>query len=417
MMRRLLRDHAPRPVRDVLRRVRALAAPRPIEESVLAPYRFEPAADGTRRLNLVIPSLDPADAFGGVNTCVEFLLKLLAELRASGPVDLRMLVEQPQALSDTIVPSIARATGLTTDGITIADGRRGAVVPTRSNDVFMVYNWWTSLNIQPVLESQADHFGRRHPKIYFLQDYEPQFYPFSSANLLARAALDIDWPIWPIINSTELAAYHTRMQHRADRLFVFEPRLNPSLRPSLDNLATVSKRRLLLVYGRPTIPRNCFTIIRKTLSLWAQEPVAQGWEVLSAGMKHDPITLGNGLTLASMGRLSLEAYGRILSEAAVGLSLMASPHPSYPPLEMAHFGIKVLTNDYTDKKLSQAHSNISSFSDARPEYLALKLVKLCGEANDDLSAGVTSTSYMPKFMDNSFDCLGSVADSLVELWG
>ena len=134
-------------------------------------------------------------------------------------------------------------------------------------------------------------------------------------------------------------------------------------------------------------------------------------------MKHDPITLGNGLTLASMGRLSLEAYGRILSEAAVGLSLMASPHPSYPPLEMAHFGIKVLTNDYTDKKLSQAHSNISSFSDARPEYLALKLVKLCGEANDDLSAGVTSTSYMPKFMDNSFDCLGSVADSLVELWG
>ena len=417
MLRRILRDHAPRPVRDVLRRVRTLAAPRPIEEAVLVPYRFEPSADGVRRLTLVIPSLDPAEAFGGVNTCVEFLLKLIAPLRASGPVDLRMLVEQPQALSDTIVPSIAKATGLTTDDITIADGRRGAVVPTRPNDVFMVYNWWTSLNIQPVLEAQANHFGQKKPKIYFLQDYEPQFYPFSSANLLARAALDIDWPIWPIINSSELAAYHARMQHRADRLFVFEPRLNPSLRPALDNLPTVSKRRLLLVYGRPSIPRNCFTIVRKTLSLWAQEPVAQGWEVLSAGMKHEPIPLGHGLTLTSMGRLSLEAYGRLLSEAAVGLSLMASPHPSYPPLEMAHFGIKVLTNDYTDKKLSDLHGNISSFSDSRPEFLAIKLADLCKEANDDPGSGIVATSHMPKFRDDSFDCLDSVAGSLLELWG
>lgn len=35
-----------------------------------------------------------------------------------------------------------------------------------------------------------------------------------------------------------------------------------------------------------------------------------------------------------------------------GISLMSSPHPSYPPLEMSVFGIKVITNNYSNKDLS-----------------------------------------------------------------
>ena len=416
MLRKYLKDNMPTAAIDAMRTMRDKMAPTPIEDVVLTPYRFEAAPPGTMRLNLVCPTLDPAQAFGGVNTCIDFLLRLMTNLRATQPVELRILLEDNQRLEETVLPAVARTVGLPLDGITVSPGHQGGTVPTRPNDVFMAYNWWTSLNIQPVIEAQAAHFGKPYPKIHFLQEYEPQFFPFSSANLLARAAFDLPWPLWVIINSHELDRYYTRMGHDAARRFIFEPVLNPALGPALDSLPTATKRKRLLVYARPTFNRNCFTIIRRTLMLWAQDPAAQGWEVLSAGMKHKPIPLGRGLVLKPMGRLSLEAYGQMLAETALGLSLMASPHPSYPPLEMAHFGVRVLTNGYTDKDLSRRHDNIISSSDARPEVLAAALAQLCRAFDADPGAGLRATSHMPDFRDGTFACLDAVADSLRDLW-
>lgn len=52
---------------------------------------------------------------------------------------------------------------------------------------------------------------------------------------------------------------------------------------------------------------------------------------------------------------------------------MVSPHPSYPPLEMAANGIKVLTNTYENKDLSTLHENLESFTLFDPVNLALRL--------------------------------------------
>lgn len=59
------------------------------------------------------------------------------------------------------------------------------------------------------------------------------------------------------------------------------------------------------------------------------------WEYLSIGGNHKSIKLKNGNTLVAGGKLTLEKYAEILAESSVGVSLMCSPHPSYPPLEMA----------------------------------------------------------------------------------
>jgi len=50
--------------------------------------------------------------------------------------------------------------------------------------------------------------------------------------------------------------------------------------------------------------------------------------------------------MRSLGGLSYKKYQEVLSEADIGISLMLSPHPSYPPLEMSNMGLKVITNDY-----------------------------------------------------------------------
>ena len=74
--------------------------------------------------------------------------------------------------------------------------------------------------------------------------------------------------------------------------------------------------------------------------------------------------------MASLGKLSLTDYAELLRRTAVGLSLMASPHPSYPPLEMAHFGVRTVTNSYTCKDLSKSHANILSLPDVSAERIA-----------------------------------------------
>ena len=59
-----------------------------------------------------------------------------------------------------------------------------------------------------------------------------------------------------------------------------------------------------------------------------------------------------GHKLRNLGKLTMQDYDRVLRTAQIGLSLMLSPHPSYPPLEMAAYGMVVVTNRYGTKDLS-----------------------------------------------------------------
>ena len=83
--------------------------------------------------------------------------------------------------------------------------------------------------------------------------------------------------------------------------------------------------------------------------------------------------------LASVGKLSLDAYAELLLSCSAGVSLMASPHPSYPPLEMAHFGLRTITNSYVCKDLLAFHPNITSLRSIAEEPLAEALDNACAQ--------------------------------------
>ena len=74
-----------------------------------------------------------------------------------------------------------------------------------------------------------------------------------------------------------------------------------------------------------------------------------------------------------LGRLGLKPYAELASRAALGVSLMISPHPSYPPLEMAAAGVQVITNTYGVRDLAKVHDNIHSFGEFDLEAVARKL--------------------------------------------
>jgi hypothetical protein len=77
---------------------------------------------------------------------------------------------------------------------------------------------------------------------------------------------------------------------------------------------------------------------------------------------------------------------------------MVSPHPSYPPLEMAHFGMKVITNRFGNKDLSKLHDNIISLDELTPISIADKLANECLKFEEDPTIGLVGRTRIEDYL-------------------
>lgn len=411
-VRSFLKRKMPSSVKGLIQRARLAAEPPPIDDIVLSRYRLMPDGSPTMRLNLVIPNLSAQAAFGGVMTGLDVVMRLLAELRLGGPCDVRVIFTEPDRDTDHgLLIKAAQPHGVdisSAEFLSISGSEHG--VGVRRDDLFVTYNWWTTLNTQYLIDQQGTHFGTAvRPITYLIQEYEPQIFPFSSAHMLAREAYDVPPRLWGIFNSSNLANYFARQGHSADKSFVFEPVINESLRPYLDDVGKAERAHRILVYGRPNVRRNCFPALVRGLREWASNyPQFANWEVISAGMPHKPVALGDGRSLESVGKLSLDDYAETLLTSSVGVSLMASPHPSYPPLEMAHMGLRTVTNGYLCKDPQALHPNIVPTPSLRAGALAQAIATAC-----ELSAGRRDLSRDPQFMrDEAYPFIPELAQCL-----
>lgn len=344
-----------------------------------------PAADSREnpppRINLLVPAVSGEHVFGGIATA----LQALDVLRPYFP-EVRIIVTdegrpQPQAgayYSQWPVVDIGANPG-TAPHIVAAGSRWGKTLPVHANDHFVATAWWTAHNGFALLDWQRQQFAAASPQrlLYLIQDYEPGFYPWSSRYLLALNTYGRPDDTLAVVNSPELAGYLGSQGHPFPDMAVLAPRLNPALRAVRDSRSQFTKRPILLVYARPSTERNAFAVQLAALRLWAHRyPQAAQWQVIGLGEAFDPLDLGDGCQLVSLGKRSLEEYANLLCDAAVGFSLMVSPHPSYPPLEMAAFGLQVVTNRFANKNLSTHAPHILSPEPASPARFAEVLCEL-----------------------------------------
>jgi len=350
------------------------------------------------RLNLLIPSVDQKHVFGGISTAMKFF----EELRKQCKCDARIItLDAPVDLGTSTAPKEYCLIESESDSIeplqliSFSD-RYQKTIPVCENDIFMATGWWTAYVIKSVIEWQRDTYGGNiNPLIYFIQDFEPGFYPWSSRYLLADSTYKMNIPIWAIINSKELHEYFNINEYSFEKMWYFEPVLNSNLKKILMNhTKSVKKKKRILVYGRPSVERNAFSIIVIALKEWVTlYSDANEWEICSAGEQHSAIELGNGVKLKSVGKLSLDDYADFLLETYAGISLMVSPHPSYPPLEMATFGIKTITNSYANKDLTAFSDNVISLNTCSPKDIASILCKIC-ESYDGCCQLEVNTDYV-----------------------
>jgi O-antigen biosynthesis protein len=378
---------------------------------------FDSSLEHTR-INIIIPSINEEHIYGGIYTALKFYDELSSfyEFRRIIITDFNPAHNR---LSDFPGYTYTLSSDDSSSNLQIISlaGNSEQPLEVSRNDIFIATIWYTADLAQKLIRWQEEFFG--YPNrvfIYFIQDYEPGFYPFSSQYVLAKNTYEHTASTIAIYNTNLLKQYFNNyLNIQFSYEYVFEPIMNVTLQHFLLKYGGSKKRKKILIYGRPSTPRNAFGLIIESLILWEQYYTrAAEWELFSAGESHEDIEIGTHAKLIALGKLSLDEYAKVLGESFIGLSLMLSPHPSYPPLEMSHFGMWVLTNSYENKDLSYFHENIISLSNLSPESISDKLISLCESYETSQHSGWLSQSRMNNYLTNNnlFDFLRDIQEIL-----
>ncbi len=379
-------------------------------------YEFRKSDFSEKRINLLVPSINPEHVFGGISTALKFFEKLIEESGYCSRIILTDATPSRTALKqykDKYTYVKASKDSDARHQIVGYSDRYMQSIPVSENDYFMFTGWWTAYCAQEAYLEFTKETGIKPNKfINFIQDYEPGFYPWSSRYLLADSTYRNEYPQLAVFNSKLLHEFFIQNGYSFYKEYEFDPVLNGKLKEILEkNFGKVNKKKQILVYGRPSVDRNAFSIVVSSLKKWVEnQKDIEDWEILSAGEYHLPVDLGRGKELVSVGKLTIEQYAQTMLDTYAGISLMSSPHPSYPPLEMSVFGIKVITNNYSNKDLSSFNSNITSVASASPSVIAAKLNEIC----DGYSKEVEIKNENPDYIENThvFDLISDIIKEL-----
>lgn len=290
------------------------------------------------RINLVTDNIGAGSLFGGVGTAIVLSTLLAKRNRAR----LR-IVTRLQEANLPAVAQVLRCNGIELDSniesACIAPDDRSAQLDIGPGDRFITTSWWSTRSVLGSVPA-----GRVE---YLLQEDERMFYPHGDewlrcAELLARRDIRC------IVNTNLLREHliESGLDHLNETSVAFEPAFPESMFRRVDKPA--GGKKILFFYARPGNHRNLFFRGLEALDKAVVEGVfhPDEWDIVFAGSDVAPIRLGGLIEPRMLGIMDWRGYGEFIRSVDLGFCLMATPHPSYPPLDLAASGAVVLTNRF-----------------------------------------------------------------------
>lgn len=320
-------------------------------------------APGPReRLNLVTDSINIGHLFGGVGTAIIVAAKL-AEARGA---KLRVVTRLQPADANGFA-QVLECNGIELSGNVefafVGIGDRRAQLDITEGDRFLTTSWWTTAStLGSVPANRVD---------YLLQEDERMFYPYGDEWLRCNEVLKRD-DLRFLIN-TKLLYDHlveSGLEHLRQSAAWFEPAFPESM--FRQEVFAEKEKHTLFFYARPNNVRNLFyrgiEVLDRAVSEGLIEP--DKWDVVFVGKDVPQITLGGMIQPRVLPTMGWREYGEFTGSVDLGFCLMGTPHPSYPPLDLAASGAAVLTNRFGLKQDLKAYSpNISCAGLAVEELL------------------------------------------------
>ncbi len=370
-----------------------------------------------RRANIVVPIVDLAHFFGG-HIGVFNLARRLAERG----VRVRFVTVDPQPpLPPGWQRQIERFEGLggLFERVEVAFAADGEPLEVSPDDAFIAASTWTA--------HVAHHAGAalgRPRTVQLIQDYDALTFPNGSLAAVARAAYRL--PHVALFSTDPLREYFRRHEigvfaHGAEAgerdSAVFRSAITPVGPVSEEELAR-RPRRALLFYARPEehAARNMFELGVVALSeALAAGAFAGDWRFAGVGATKPlpPLDLPGGRRLELLPRSAQREYAALLGGFSVGLSLMDTPHPSLPPIEMAAAGMSVVTTTFENKDAATLAAISPNIVPAEPsvEGVARALAQAAARVDDLPGRARGSRIDWPTTWDEAFD--DAVVDRVV----
>ncbi|OYU87888.1 MAG: hypothetical protein CFE29_20920 [Bradyrhizobiaceae bacterium PARB1] len=314
-------------------------------------------------LNILIPTLLVSKMSGGPNTIL-----ILATMLASRGINVRLISTNTPVDPDSVALAahLMKLSGIDAlpEGLVLIDGNdRSVAIEIGADDLFMATAWWTAQ-----IAKYSVGLTRHTKFLYMIQDCETLLHASSTDYALTLETYGL--PHVPIINTRVLRDHFvsTKIGQFSDRAFakeaiVFEPAVDRAFFHPMPRKARKAKNKLLF-YARPLSGhRNLFQLGVAALQKLLEERVisSASWEFLALGNEAPLLSLGKRAVLVPLPWQGFAEYAKTMREADVLLSLMLSPHPSYPPLEMAACGRPAVTNTFgakTEEVLAKLSPNI-----------------------------------------------------------
>lgn len=305
----------------------------------------------TRRVNIVTDSISSGSLFGGVGTALIFAALLANKLNAH----LRIITRTERAKLENIDHILSLY------GIKLANEvqfKFAAFYDHKSeldivkDDFFITTSWWTTAATLPSVPNDKI--------LYLLQEDERMFYPFGDDRLRCETILrnrDIRF----LINTKLLFDYlvHDGFDNIAANGMWFEPAFPAQV------FHPVTKdrdaKRKFFFYARPNNLRNLFYLGIEVLEQAIVQQVLdlEHWEIFLVGKDIPAVTFNGGYAPIKCENVSWSEYAQLVGTVDLGLSLMYTPHPSYPPLDLVASGAVVVTNRFANKRdLSDYSANL-----------------------------------------------------------
>ena len=307
------------------------------------------------RLNVVTDSVNEESLFGGVATAVVLAVLFARQKDMDLRIITRKSVTQPKHLNAFLdFYQLAQPAKVEYYSDCNRDlSPLSLKLEVTDQDIFLATSWWTAQAVNQVC--------RRSRFFYVLQEVEPFFYPHGDERLRCEQTLagtNIDF----LINSRLLQEYYIQEEQEniIRNSIAFEPAFPRHIySPGASSFDEKRKYRLFF-YGRPHNPRNLFY----TGLQYLEDAVASGiidkdrWEIVIAGADVPAFSFSGGVKPVVRGRMTWPEYAEFAKTVDLAFCLMYTPHPSYPPLDMAASGAVVLTNRYLNKTRLDYSPNI-----------------------------------------------------------
>ncbi len=340
-------------------------------------------------INVLLPSLRLKHMSGGPNTAL-LIAALLAEkgervrlIACDAPAEGEELALFPH-MDGLLQRPVMR------ERIELVDAfDRTKTIAIGANDLFFATAWWTAQIAKYAVKKTV-----YKAFIYLIQDFEPILHEGSTFQARAMETYGLDHI--PVINTRLLLDHLVREKAGCyadpefiDKALWFEPAIDRSRYFAEPSNSVTQGKKVLLFYARPTVARrNLFELgivaLRRAVASGAIDK--DNWEVWAMGEKLAPMALGNGVFLNPLPWMSFDDYAKRVRSADLLLSLMLSPHPSYPPLEMAASGKLVVTNSFSVKTAERMKAFSPNIIVAEPtaESVAAALQNAAGRINAGL---------------------------------